>query len=282
MYHRAHPRAEQSGLLQGGFGSSVGEGLPDRHVGPPARNVRSEDAEIHADQHLLPHPPRPVRLRQGQHGVGERGRPRQRRGRLGQHARSRRDRRRGEGARLDAVHPRHQRRRQARRIHRTEPAVRPGQGPPHQRGVLRRVAGPATARCGAPRSAYPGYVVRLDPTKPNPSSTALAEVYEVPAPGYGPRGFDIDSKGVAWVPLSSGHMASFDRSKCKVLNGPTIRDGKALPGRLDALSAAGSQARGRSGHRFGRGELLHLGRPARRSRPRQRRSVRHRQSRTSC
>ncbi len=76
---------------------------------------------------------------------------------------------------------------------------------------------------------YPGYIVRLDPTKPNPSATALAEVYEVPAPGYGPRGFDIDSKGVAWVPLSSGHMASFDRSKCKVLNGPTIRDGKQCP-----------------------------------------------------
>jgi len=77
--------------------------------------------------------------------------------------------------------------------------------------------------------AYPGYVVRLDPTKPNPETSALAEVYEVPAPGYGPRGFDIDSKGVAWVPLSSGHMASFDRTKCKVLNGPTMRDGKHCP-----------------------------------------------------
>jgi len=77
--------------------------------------------------------------------------------------------------------------------------------------------------------AYPGYVVRLDPRQPNPESTALAEVYEVPLPGYGPRGFDIDSKGVAWVPLSSGHMGEFDRSKCKVLNGPTIRDGKHCP-----------------------------------------------------
>jgi hypothetical protein len=77
--------------------------------------------------------------------------------------------------------------------------------------------------------AYPGYVVRLDPRQPNPESTALAEIYEVPAPGYGPRGFDIDSKGIAWVPLASGHMASFDRSKCKVLNGPTIRDGKHCP-----------------------------------------------------
>jgi hypothetical protein len=76
---------------------------------------------------------------------------------------------------------------------------------------------------------FPGYVVRLDPTKPNPSETALAEIYEVPAPGYGPRGMDIDGHNVVWVPLSSGHMASFDRSKCKVLNGPTIATGRHCP-----------------------------------------------------
>ena len=157
------------------------------------------------------------------------GGPTERRGRLGQHADPRRDRRRGEGARLDAVHPRHQRRRQARRIHRAEPAVRSEQGPPHQRGVLRRVAGPIDGTVWGSSLGFPGYVVRLDPSKPNPSETALAEVYEVPAPGYGPRGFDIDSKSVVWVPLSSGHMASFDRSKCKVLNGPTIATAGIAP-----------------------------------------------------
>ena len=41
---------------------------------------------------------------------------------------------------------------------------------------------------------YPGYVVRLDPTKPNPSETALAEVYEVPAPAYGPRGMKLPER----------------------------------------------------------------------------------------
>jgi hypothetical protein len=76
---------------------------------------------------------------------------------------------------------------------------------------------------------YPGYVVRLDPTKPNPSETALAEIYEVPAPGYGPRGMDIDTHNVVWVPLASGHMAAFDRRKCKVLNGPTIATGRHCP-----------------------------------------------------
>ena len=40
-------------------------------------------------------------------------------------------------------------------------------------------------------------------------------------PGFGPRGGDIDSKGVVWVSLASGHLGSFDRSKCKgPLNGP--------------------------------------------------------------
>ena len=57
----------------------------------------------------------------------------------------------------------------------------------------------------------------------NPSETALAEIYEPPMPGYGPRGFDIDRNGIAWVPLASGHMGRFDRSKCKVLRGPRPR-----------------------------------------------------------
>jgi hypothetical protein len=60
----------------------------------------------------------------------------------------------------------------------------------------------------------PGAVVRLAPGK-NPPETALAEIYNVPMPGFGARGADIDRKGVVWVSLGSGHMGSFDRSKCK-------------------------------------------------------------------
>jgi hypothetical protein len=75
---------------------------------------------------------------------------------------------------------------------------------------------------------FPGYVIRVNPGS-NPPATTLAELYEVPAPGYGPRGADIDRNGVVWVPLSSGHMASFDRRKCKgPLNGPTAT-GKHCP-----------------------------------------------------
>jgi hypothetical protein len=74
---------------------------------------------------------------------------------------------------------------------------------------------------------FPGAIVRLNPG-PNPPETALAELYETPygnplatVQGFSPRGMDIDRNGVAWVALASGHLASFDRRKCKgPLNGP--------------------------------------------------------------
>ena len=74
---------------------------------------------------------------------------------------------------------------------------------------------------------FPGAVVRLDPG-PNPPATALAEVYQppldaqgVPVAGFSPRGGDVDRNGVYWAAMASGHLASFDRRKCKApLNGP--------------------------------------------------------------
>jgi hypothetical protein len=73
---------------------------------------------------------------------------------------------------------------------------------------------------------FPGGIVRVAPGS-NPAETALAEYYEVPynnpkakVQGFSPRGMDIDRNNVAWVVLGSGHLASFDRSKCKSpLNG---------------------------------------------------------------
>jgi len=66
----------------------------------------------------------------------------------------------------------------------------------------------------------PGAVVRVV-LGSNPSETAVTEVYNVPAPGFGVRGGDIDKQGVVWVSLASGHLGSFDRRKCKgPLNGP--------------------------------------------------------------
>jgi hypothetical protein len=74
---------------------------------------------------------------------------------------------------------------------------------------------------------FPGAIVRLNPGS-NPPETALAEVYEppfnnakAPVQGFSPRGADIDRNGVAWIALASGHLASFDRRKCRgPLNGP--------------------------------------------------------------
>ena len=73
---------------------------------------------------------------------------------------------------------------------------------------------------------FPGAVVRLNPGS-SPPETALAEVYElplkggIPVDGFSPRGMDVDRSGVVWAALASGHLASFDRRKCKgPLNGP--------------------------------------------------------------
>ena len=65
-----------------------------------------------------------------------------------------------------------------------------------------------------------GAIVRLN-LGPNPPATTLAEIYNIPLPGFGIRGADIDRNGVVWAGLASGHLASFDRRKCQgPLNGP--------------------------------------------------------------
>ncbi len=84
--------------------------------------------------------------------------------------------------------------------------------------------------------SMPGGVIHVIPGS-NPPATTLSEYYEVPfnepkaaVNGFGPRGMDIDRKGVVWIPLASGHLASFDRKKCKgPLNGPTIANGRHCP-----------------------------------------------------
>ena len=76
-------------------------------------------------------------------------------------------------------------------------------------------------------TGFPGSIIRVVPG-PDPTNTALSEIYEVPwnnpkavTQGFAPRGMDVDSNGVVWTVLSSGQLASFDRKKCKgPLNGP--------------------------------------------------------------
>ncbi len=80
----------------------------------------------------------------------------------------------------------------------------------------------------AAAGGVPGQIVRLD-LGDNPPRTCIAEYYQPPfqnpeaeIEGFSPRGIDITTDGIVWTALSgSGHLASFDRSKCEILNGPT-------------------------------------------------------------
>jgi hypothetical protein len=95
-------------------------------------------------------------------------------------------------------------------------------------GALYAVAPAPDGSVWGTQLGYPGAIIRLAPGS-NPPATALVEIYQppadnpnVPVRGFSPRGGDVDRNGVYWAALASGHMASFDRRKCKgPLNGPT-------------------------------------------------------------
>ncbi len=72
--------------------------------------------------------------------------------------------------------------------------------------------GSVWATMNVPRGT-PG-ILRLEPGA-NPPATARAEFYKVPLPGFAPRGGDVDSQGVVWTSLASGHLGRFDRRLCK-------------------------------------------------------------------
>ena len=105
-------------------------------------------------------------------------------------------------------------------------------------------------------------VVRFDPDR-----ASRAELH-VPAPGFGPRGGDIDIKGRVWVSLGSGHSASSTSASAKarsmVRRRTATRAQKA--GHSSSTPARASTASATTAPRI---ELLHLGRSARHARPRQ-------------
>jgi hypothetical protein len=109
-------------------------------------------------------------------------------------------------------------------------------------GLYSVAVSPADGTIWGTSLGFPGYVVRVNPGL-DPTHTALTEIYEPPLPGYGPRGGDIDSKGVFWASLASGHLASFDRTKCKVLNGPTAT-GRHCPEGWTLYAFPGPQFKG--------------------------------------
>ena len=97
-------------------------------------------------------------------------------------------------------------------------------------GIYGVSVNPADGSIWGSSLGFPGVLVRVNPG-PDPTHTALTEVFEYPVDmnGYGVRGMDIDRDGVVWSSLASGHLASFDRRKCKgPLNGPRAT-GKHCP-----------------------------------------------------
>ena len=89
------------------------------------------------------------------------------------------------------------------------------------------IVNPVDNSVWAANTAFPGHLLRFVPGE-NPPETCAAEIYRVPQSesGYGPRGIDVDRNGIIWTALSgSSHLASFDRSKCSVLNGPEAANG---------------------------------------------------------
>ena len=86
--------------------------------------------------------------------------------------------------------------------------------------------------------------------------------------GYTPRGIDVDSNGVIWTALAgSGHLASFDRRKCRDPFGSGGDGRPALPRRLDAVSSAGTAFQRRSWRRRRRLPVRQLRRPVQHARP---------------
>jgi hypothetical protein len=101
----------------------------------------------------------------------------------------------------------------------------------------------------------PGRIVRAIPG-PNPPLTCATEVYEPPFNNpklpnelhYGPHGIDVDTNGIVWTALAgSGELASFDRRKCKVLNGPTAT-GQQCPEGWTIYPVPGPMFKGTDAH----------------------------------
>ena len=97
---------------------------------------------------------------------------------------------------------------------------------------------------GFARMNQPGFLMRLVPG-PNPAETSLTEVYVPPEGAWSPRGMDMGTDGVVWTPLASGHIASFDRRKCKgPRNGPKAAEGKLCPEGWTLYRMPGPQFKG--------------------------------------
>jgi hypothetical protein len=93
----------------------------------------------------------------------------------------------------------------------------------------------------------PSGIFRVE-TGTNPPQTCKAEYFEAPKvngqyAAYNARSVDVDADGVAWVAFGTGAIGRFDRSKCKVLNGPTAT-GQHCPEGWEILETPGPKFKG--------------------------------------
>ena len=230
-----------AGVVPSGIGSSVRKALPDQSGAARPEHVRPEDQAAHDHRHVLHVGPRELRRQRRALVIVRTG---GRRG-LVRHTDLGQDARREAGAGLERV------RRSTTTAtasatptpSRTSPPI-----PTKDKRLNVQFYGdsPANRRLGV--GIGPGHAGRARPLRSRRASAGDGAVggttrcrgttRSAKVQGFAPRGMDIDSKNVVWTVLSSGHLASFDRSKCKgPLNGPT-RDRTALPRRLDAPHAA--------------------------------------------
>jgi len=97
---------------------------------------------------------------------------------------------------------------------------------------------------GARYTPYvPSGIFRVE-TGSSAPETCKTEYYEPPKVdgklmAFNARGVDVDADGVAWVAFGSGAIGKFDRSKCKVLNGPTAATGQQCPEGWEIIDSPG-------------------------------------------
>ncbi len=103
-------------------------------------------------------------------------------------------------------------------------------------GAYGIIVNPVDGSVWGAQDSYPGKIIRVA-LGDDPPESCIAEVFEVPSErwdveangevGFMPRGLDVDRDGLIWTALSgTNHLASFDRSQCGVLTGPTAHEGR--------------------------------------------------------
>ena len=117
---------------------------------------------------------------------------------------------------------------------------RPNRERPVPGGPYSVIQSPVDGSLWGAVTSTPGHLVRLS-LGANPPETCVGEMYQTPfepfpsktpgaKSGFLPRGIDVDSSGVVWTGLAgSGHLASFDRRKCKTVTGEVATNGRHCP-----------------------------------------------------